>query len=134
MQLQYLLPAAFLAASTMAAKFNGFSNIACQQYDGTYIPLTATQLQDIVVKNWATTQEIPEASRSFTAPDDRKLCPSNSDDTYKWVSIPQWGQGSKWPAGNGGALAVVYYKETDTYNVCRYLAAAQADGYKGACK
>jgi hypothetical protein len=87
MQLQHILPAALFAASTLAAKFNGFSDIACQQYDGTYIPMKATQLQEIVVKDWAATQEYPEASRSFTAPDDKKNCPSNSDDTYKWVSL-----------------------------------------------
>jgi hypothetical protein len=50
------------------------------------------------------------------------------------IQIPQWEQGSQFPAGNGGAVAVVYYKDTDTYSLCRYLAAAQQDGYAGMCR
>ncbi|KAI4950410.1 hypothetical protein J4E91_004292 [Alternaria rosae] len=134
MQLQHILPAALFAASTLAKKFNGFSDTACQKYDGTYVAVTAAQLQDIVVQEWPTVAAIPEASRGLSSPEDKTKCPSNEDDTYKWISVPQWQQGSQWPAGNGGAVAVVYYKDTDTYSLCRYLAAAQADGYKGACR
>lgn len=134
MQLQHLIPAAFFSASAVAATFNGFSDAACQRYDGTYIPVTAAQLQDLVVQEWATADAVPEASRFLTTPDDKKKCPSNEDDTYKWVQIPQWEQGSQFPAGNGGAVAVVYYKDTDTYSLCRYLAAAQQDGYAGMCR
>lgn len=86
MQLQYLLPATLFAASTLAAKFNGFSDTACQKYDGTYVAVTAAQLQDIVVQEWPTVAAIPEASRGLSSPEDKKKCPSNEDDTYKWVS------------------------------------------------
>jgi hypothetical protein len=91
MQLQHLIPAAFFSASALAATFNGFSDTACQRYDGTYIPVTAAQLQDLVVQEWATTGAVPEASRFLTTPDDKKKCPSNEDDTYKWVSLHDLG-------------------------------------------
>jgi hypothetical protein len=35
---------------------------------------------------------------------------------------------------SGGAIAVVYYEDTDTYSLCHPLAAFQRDGYAGACK
>ena len=91
MQLQHLIPAALFSASALAATFNGFSDTACQRYDGTYIPVTAAQLQDLVVQEWATTDAVPEASRFLTTPDDKKNCPSNEDDTYKWVSLHDLG-------------------------------------------
>jgi hypothetical protein len=87
MRLQLVVPAAFLAASALAAKFNAFSDIACQQYDGTYIPVTGSQLQDLVVQDWPTVNANPEASRGLTSAADRKNCPPNEDDTYKWVSF-----------------------------------------------
>jgi hypothetical protein len=86
MQLQLVLPAAFFAASALAAKFNAFSDIACQQYDGTYIPVTGAQLQDIVLQEWPTVKTTPGASRGLITAADRKNCPPNEDDTYKWVS------------------------------------------------
>ena len=91
MKLQHLVPAVFFSASALAATFNGFSDTACQRYDGTYIPVTAAQLQDLVVQEWATTDAVPEASRFLTTPDDKKKCPSNEDDTYKWVSLHDLG-------------------------------------------
>jgi hypothetical protein len=87
MQLQHVLPVVLFAASALAATFNGFSDTACQRYDGMYIPVTAAQLQDLVVQEWPTTEAVPEASRALTAPDDKKKCPPNEDDTYKWVSL-----------------------------------------------
>ncbi|KAH8731100.1 hypothetical protein GQ44DRAFT_822678 [Phaeosphaeriaceae sp. PMI808] len=131
MQLTHFLTTTF-AASALAATFIGFSDTACQRYDGTYATVTGAQLQDIAVNKYPTTNTVLEASRYFTRPGERETCPSNSDDTYKWVSVPQWQEGSLW--SGGGAIATVYYKETDTYRLCRHLANVQRDGYAGRCR
>jgi hypothetical protein len=86
MQFQHLIPTAFFAASALAATFNGFSDSACQRYDGTSIPVAAAQLQDLVVQEWSTKSLVPEGSRFLTTPDDKKKCPPNEDDSYKWVT------------------------------------------------
>jgi hypothetical protein len=86
MKLLQTLPV-ILAASANAAKFLGFSDTACQKYDGTYVALTGPQLQDIVAQKYeAQIPLIPEASRYFDRPGEKETCPSNSDDTYKWAS------------------------------------------------
>ncbi|KAH8707145.1 hypothetical protein GQ44DRAFT_628960 [Phaeosphaeriaceae sp. PMI808] len=136
MQLTHFLITTF-AASALAVKFLNVVDTACQRYDGTYVPVTAAQFKDIILQEYPVATLIPEMSRSLhQSPEDRKSCPSNSDDTYKWIPVPQWHVGSPWSVDNSaGALAIVYYKETDTYNVCRYLAAAQSShGYAGFCK
>jgi Na+-translocating ferredoxin:NAD+ oxidoreductase RnfG subunit len=48
--------------------------------------------------------------------------------------VPQWPTSDEFGPNNGGAVAAVYYKDTDTYNLCRYLAAVQQDGYAGQCR
>ncbi|KAH7356075.1 hypothetical protein BKA66DRAFT_574821 [Pyrenochaeta sp. MPI-SDFR-AT-0127] len=132
MQLIHFLTAA-LVATAHAATFKGFSNKACQRYDGTYVTVTAAQLKDLAVQGYPVADVVPQASSFFT-PNIKAICPSNSDDTYKWIDVPQWQEGNVWGPGNGGAIAVVYYKQTDTYNLCIYAANAQTDGYGGSCK
>ncbi|PVH94285.1 hypothetical protein DM02DRAFT_539770 [Periconia macrospinosa] len=128
MQLPQLLILAF-AASASAAKFNFYADQSCQRYDETYVTVTAAQLQDLTVQGWPTTRDEPYASAFLGSPEEKKRCPSNSDDTFKW-----WSVGNAWGPGNGGAIAVVYYKETDTYNFCQPLASALSNGYAGFCK
>lgn len=89
MQFSQLLVLAFAAAASAApaaAKFNFFTNQSCQRYDQTYVTVTAAQLQQLTAQNWATTPTLERASASLGGPEDKKRCPSNSDDTYKWVS------------------------------------------------
>ncbi|CAA9958046.1 hypothetical protein CFE70_001600 [Pyrenophora teres f. teres 0-1] len=133
MRLTNLLPAIF-AASASATTFVGFVDNACQRADGRMIDLSAKELQDIIVKGFPSGTVDTEAHRAWTTPDDRRRCPRNADDTSRWVDIPQWRAGD--PSGKpapGGAVAVTYYKGTDTYSVCSYLPAAQGNGYPGSC-
>ncbi|KAH4102145.1 hypothetical protein HBH46_130540 [Parastagonospora nodorum] len=130
--MKFLLATTLFASSALAANFVGFSSAACQKGDGAYVQLSASQIQDYVVKNYPGSELIPTASLSF--PND-KSCPSNTEDTYKYVSIPPWQGDYSGPGkGAGGSVAVVYYKETDTYRACRYIAYAQRNGYRGDCK
>ena len=46
-----LLLTTLLAPSVLAASFAGFSSAACQKGDGTYVPLSAAQIQSYVVAN-----------------------------------------------------------------------------------
>ena len=133
MQFSQLLIFAF-AASVSAAKFKFYADQTCQKYDETYVTVTAAQLQDLTVQGWPTTPDEPNASAFLGSPEDKKRCPSNSDNTFKWIDVPQWSVGNAWGPGNGGAIAVVYYKETDTYNFCQPLASALSNGYVGFCK
>jgi hypothetical protein len=96
MQLQHLIPAAFFAASALAATFNGFYDTECQRYGGTYIPVTAAQLQDLVVQEWPTAPVVGDASRFLNWPGDETKCPSNEDNTYKWVSSPVTNTRHRW--------------------------------------
>jgi hypothetical protein len=147
-----MIPALF-AASTLAAKWEGFSDISCQRYSGDYKLVTVAEQQKIILDAWAGTSSIPETSRAFSP---RGSCPSNSDDTYKWVScrsvtifsssftakrpfvqisVPQWRDvPTRFGSPQGGSIAVVYFKETDTYHNCGYLSSVQPNGYKGNCK
>lgn len=86
MQLTYFLTAAF-AASATAAKFNNFADTECQKYGGEYVKVTAGELQKIAQETYASSPTIGEASRFLSTADDKRKCPSNSDDTYKWVSF-----------------------------------------------
>ncbi|ORY14000.1 hypothetical protein BCR34DRAFT_480072, partial [Clohesyomyces aquaticus] len=99
------------------------------RYDGTYVTVTSAQLQDLTVQEYPTTPELSDASLFLLSAEDKKRCPSNSDNTYKWVL--QWQVGSKYGPGAGGAIAVVYYKESDTYSFCHSLANAGSSGYQG---
>lgn len=85
MRFLQIIPAVF-AASTLAAKFEGFVDISCQRYSGDYRLITAADQQKIVVDKWASTVTAQETSRAFSP---KGICPSNADDTYKWVSFAQ---------------------------------------------
>lgn len=84
MQLTHFLTAAF-AASALAATFNGFSDTSCEKYGRTYVTVTAAQLKDLAVQQYPAADKIPQASGFLNTPIYKKKCPSNSDDTYKWV-------------------------------------------------
>ncbi|PZD27817.1 hypothetical protein A1F96_06406 [Pyrenophora tritici-repentis] len=110
MRFTNLLPAVF-AASASATTFIGFVDNACQRADGSMIEVSAKELQNIIVKTFPSGQAVGEAHRAWDTPDDRLRCPSNADDTYKWIDIPQWQAGSaSGQPSQGGALAVTYYK------------------------
>jgi len=50
------------------------------------------------------------------------------------VDVPQWQvEDPSSKPSQGGSVAVVYYKGSDTYSVCSYLAGDQRDGYPGSC-
>jgi hypothetical protein len=86
MKLFHFTPAIF-ATSALATTFIGFGDTACQAYNGSYVSVTKAELENIVKTRYeAQVPLIPEASRFFTNPGENKTCPSNSDDTYKWVS------------------------------------------------
>ncbi|PVH94698.1 hypothetical protein DM02DRAFT_572478 [Periconia macrospinosa] len=131
MQFTYLLASA-LAASVSAATFKNFVDKSCQKWNGDYVPITAAQQEEIVAQRFPSEPSTPEASYFFD-PETKIICPSNSDDTYKWVVIPPWQEAPEGFSGGGGAIAVVYYNETDTYSACLYLASLQATGYAGFC-
>ena len=75
---------ALFAASTLATEWKGFYDVSCQRYLGDYKLVTLAEQQEIIVRDWAKTASIPETSRAFSPPGS---CPSNSDDTYKWVGL-----------------------------------------------
>ncbi|USP81993.1 hypothetical protein yc1106_09267 [Curvularia clavata] len=128
MQFRHILPALFVT-SGLAAKFERFKDATCQNYAGKYSLVTEKQLEDLVVQGYPTARV--EQNLSLNFPD----CPSNKDDTFRFVYVPQWSdEGSKYPKGNGGGVAVVYYDDTDTYLACIYLASVQPNGYAGFCK
>lgn len=84
MQLTYLLTTAF-AASALGATFNHFQDKSCQNGVGVYVDLTAAEQQAIIEEKYASSASTEQASGFLSSPDDRRRCPSNSDDTYKWV-------------------------------------------------
>ncbi|ORY12448.1 hypothetical protein BCR34DRAFT_536993 [Clohesyomyces aquaticus] len=122
-----LLPPLVFATPT----FRGFADWTCQRSDEKYVTVSAAQLQDLAVQQWATADHTPQASWFFNWKE-KEICPSNSDDTYAWLDVPQWQEDSQ-HGGGGGKMAVVYYKETDTYALCIVLAAV-VGGYAGQCK
>lgn len=84
MHLLSFLPLVFLP-SAYATTFHYFTDKTCQKYDGTYVTVTADELKDLAVQEYPTADVSPQASRFLTTPDDKIRCPSNSDDTFKWV-------------------------------------------------
>ena len=84
MHLTNVLPALFVASAS-AATFVGFIDNSCMRPDGRSIAISATELEDIVVNAFPSTPVAAEASRMWTTSDDQLRCPSNADDTYKWV-------------------------------------------------
>ncbi|PVH96801.1 hypothetical protein DM02DRAFT_486106, partial [Periconia macrospinosa] len=114
----------FVAAAS-AAKFKYFTDQSCQIYNESYLTVTSAELKDLVIQSWPTTTAESYDSNLFL---DKKKCPRNTDNNFKW-----WQVDNPW-SSPGGAIAVVYYKETDTYNLCDLLAATLSNGYQGFCK
>jgi hypothetical protein len=83
MQFLHIIPALF-AASTLATTFTGFQDISCQDAAGSLQFVSAADQERIVADTFATTEWDYEASRAFSPPGS---CPSNKDDTFKWVSF-----------------------------------------------
>ncbi|XP_014555977.1 hypothetical protein COCVIDRAFT_101025 [Bipolaris victoriae FI3] len=131
MRFLQIIPAVF-AASTLAVKFENFVDTACQRYSGDYRLITVADQEKVVLDTWAKTVTGQETSRAFSP---KGSCPSNADDTHKWISMPQWNdEETRFGRTAGGAIAVVYFNETDTYHACRYLASVQPNGYAGFCR
>ncbi|EUC49950.1 hypothetical protein COCMIDRAFT_83440 [Bipolaris oryzae ATCC 44560] len=131
MRFLQIIPAVF-AASTLAAKFENFVDTSCQRYSADYKLITVAEQEKLIVDSWAKTPTSQETSRAFSP---KGSCPSNADDTYKWITVPQWNDvPTRFGRPGGGSIAVVYFNETDTYHVCRYLASVQPNGYAGFCK
>ncbi|RMZ69226.1 hypothetical protein GMOD_00003167 [Pyrenophora seminiperda CCB06] len=123
------------SATVTATTFNNFRDLTCQVWNGSYVTVTKTDLEQVVKNGYASASPlIPNASSLFFTDAEKKKCPSNSEDTYKWVNVPQWYAGYPKGPGEGAAVAVVYYKETDTYNLCRNMGNVQPNGYAGLCK
>jgi hypothetical protein len=89
MHFAHLIPTLFVA-STVATTFIGFKDTTCQNYHQEYKLVTAKQLEDIVLQEFPTQPDDPEASRSpISIPQD--ICPPNSDDTSRFVSLAKIG-------------------------------------------
>lgn len=86
MQLISLLSVAGLLASTATATtFNNFRDLSCQVWNKTYVSVSKTDLENLVKDKYATTPTFSQSSRLFFTDAEKKKCPPNSDDTYKWV-------------------------------------------------
>ena len=87
MQLNNLLPAALLLASTATATtFNNFRDISCQVWNQSYVEVTKAALEKVVQNGYATARFTESnASGYFFTPEERKKCPPNSDNNFKWV-------------------------------------------------
>ncbi|CAA9962609.1 hypothetical protein CFE70_006040 [Pyrenophora teres f. teres 0-1] len=128
-----LLPFAALAASVT---FNGVRDTACQRWDGSYAPVSTAQLEKYILEGYPSAKLQGDSDRQWSGIQKSKICPPNSDNQYAWIRIPEWTEGApEKVAQQSGSLAVIYYKETDTYNVCTYLASIQHNiPYAGFCK
>ncbi|PZD01952.1 hypothetical protein A1F95_02060 [Pyrenophora tritici-repentis] len=115
--MRFFTPLALLPAAALAATFNGVRDTACQRYDSNYATVSAAQLEKHILAGYPSAKKQADSGRTWAGPR-LALCPSNSDDTYAWIPVSEWSEGApKNYADQSGMVAVVYYKETDTYNV-----------------